>query len=235
MRAARRHDVEALTARSKSVLELRLDLEDDPILVRRGEDIADDARAEGVVKRVVDELRRDTERAASSRSISTAMWGAAICWSDATSCSPGMLLMRCNRIGAQWFNSSRSVSVSVYWYRVRLNRPPTVMSCPACMKNLTPEICATIGRKRAMTFVGVDALRERLQLDHHPPAALGGVAAGRADEGDGARDRRILRHLGEDFRVSDAMPANDMSCRESASPKMNPVSCSGKKPFGMMT
>ena len=39
-------------------------------------------------------------------------------------------------IGAQWLSSSVSVSVSVYWYSVLLSRPPTLMSWPACMKNL---------------------------------------------------------------------------------------------------
>ena len=32
-----------------------------------------------------------------------------------------------------------------------------------------------------------------------------------------------------------AMAAKEMSCRASAWPKMKPVSCSGKKPLGMMT
>ena len=31
------------------------------------------------------------------------------------------------------------------------------------------------------------------------------------------------------------MAAKEMSCRASAWPKMKPVSCSGKKPLGMMT
>ena len=31
------------------------------------------------------------------------------------------------------------------------------------------------------------------------------------------------------------MPAGEMSCAASVTPRMSPVSCSGKKPFGMIT
>ena len=42
------------------------------------------------------------------------------------------------------------VSVSVYWYCVRLRRPPTVMFCGTCMKNLAPSMPATFLRNRWM-------------------------------------------------------------------------------------
>ena len=72
---------------------------------------------------------RCPSREAASRSISIARCGAAICWSEATSCSSGSFFIAASRIGAQWLSSSMSVSVSVYWYCVRLRRPPTLMSC----------------------------------------------------------------------------------------------------------
>ena len=90
-------------------------------------------------------------REAASRSISIARCGAAICWSEATSCSSGSFRIAASTIGAQWFSSALSVSVSVYWYWVRLRRPPTLMSWPDCMKNLAPCTCATLGRRRWIT------------------------------------------------------------------------------------
>ena len=115
-------------------------------------------------------------REAASRSISIATCGAAICWSEATSCSSGSFCIAASTIGAHWFNSALSVSVSVYWYWVRLRRPPMLMSCPDCMKNLAPCTCATFGRSRWMTWSEVSvALVMRLQLDEDAGGVLGRV------------------------------------------------------------
>ena len=39
----------------------------------------------------------------------------------------------------------------MYWYSVRLSRPPKLRSCAACRKSLTPGTLAALGRRRWMT------------------------------------------------------------------------------------
>ena len=214
--------------RRRIVLELRLHLQDD--LVLRGGRCRPSPPAPG-----------RTRRTASGRSLPWTGPG------DRPRCgppSPGRSARRsadrmrrpstgassasaASRIGAQWLSSAASVSVSVYWYCACSSRPPTVMSWPACMKNLTPCNWAICGFSRSITCLRAVALVERLELDEHPRGALGGVVAGRAGEADHAGHRGILQDDRRDTSFS-SLPtaANDVSWRACNAPKMKPVSCS---------
>ena len=90
--------------------------------------------------------------AARARSIVTVARGASFCWSVATSASSGSWRRRASTRGAQVSSSCRSVSVSVYWYWVREERPPTLMSWPACMNRRTPSTWAVAWRRRRITW-----------------------------------------------------------------------------------
>ena len=144
--------------------------------------------------------------------------------------------MACSMIGAQWFSSSLSVEVSVYWNSVLLSRPPTLMSWPACMKNFTPGTSATLGRRRWM-ICWAEAARSpngfswmnmrAVFSDELPPVE---PTKPTTPDTSGSfwtiADSRFWRS---------AMAAKEMSWRASAWAKMKPVSCSGKKPLGMTT
>src|SRR6267378_4084524 len=78
-------------------LEPRFELEDHPVLVRRGIDVRNLAGA-------------------FSRSISTLTCGRAICRSLETSSSPGRVLSFSSMIGTQWYNSSVLAPCTTYWY-----------------------------------------------------------------------------------------------------------------------
>ena len=87
----------------------------------------------------------------------------------------------------------------------------------------------------ANDVVRARSLGERLQIDLNAAAIHDGVDAVNSDKGGKAFDRGIL--------LDDARPAlcckRDISAKEtlggaSETPKMTPVSCTGKKPLGTM-
>ncbi len=68
-----------------------------------------------------------------------------------------------------------------------------LMSCPDCMKNLTPWTAATLGRRRWMIWLEVSiSLVVRLQLNEDARGVLGRVVGAGAGEGEDAGDGGIV-------------------------------------------
>ena len=111
-----------------------------------------------------------------------------------------------------------------------------LMSCPDCMKNLAPWTWATFGRSRWITWsevtsrwsCGFSWMKTRpvfsvgLKADAPPkyntPATAGSCLTTSAS-----------------WWIIPCIFWKEVSCRASAWPKMKPVSCCGKNPFGMVT
>ena len=144
--------------------------------------------------------------------------------------------MASSMIGAQWLSSSELVEVRVYWNSVLLSWPPTLMSWPACMKNFTPGTSATLGRSRWM-ICWAEASRSPngfswMNMRAVFSAELPPVEPTKPTTPDTPGSFWMIAAS----RVCrSAMAVKEMSWRASAWPKMKPVSCSGKKPLGMMT
>ena len=157
---------------------------------------------------------------------------AEFCWSDARSVSSGNCLKRFSNLGAQVFNSSRFESVTVYWYCVREERPPTRMSCPACRNRLTPCTLASCGRSRVMissalavrpSSFGFRLMKKLpvLKVDELPFMPKPVMSGSRRTTSASSSMREFIE-------------AKEASCADSAKPEMKPVSCCGKKPLGMI-
>ena len=218
-------------------LQLRQDLHDDVVAGELREILRDLALAEGVVQRVVDQLRLDAvarglvavdRRASASCRRSAGRWR--------RRAAPAGLAACASIFGAQSFSSSRSASCSVYWYCVREARPPTLHVLRGLQEQRArPATLASFGRSRAMTWSALASRSSRGFSVMNMRPVLSGVAAA----ADGHRDawRRqgpparcapscllLPHHLGEGD-VLRALPTL---------PVIRPVSCCGKKPLGII-
>jgi hypothetical protein len=136
--------------------------------------------------------------------------------------------------GAQAFSSARSGSWSVYSNWVREVRPPVRTSWVAWMKVRMPSTRSSFGRRRPITWkalasrssrgLSVMYMRPELSAWPLPPSDMPTVAtAGSAWT------------MAPTFSCSACIAENEMSCDASVTPIMKPVSCCGKKPFGIAT
>ena len=122
--------------------------------------------------------------------------------------------------------------MSVYWYCVRAGRPPTLMSCPACISSDAPPTRASFGLRRAITSsalavrpssFGFRAMKKLPALNcEELPNIATPVMSG------------SWRSTSANCTMRPFIAWNDESCGPCAEPEMKPVSCCGKKPLGMM-
>ena len=162
----------------------------------------------------------------------TSAVGAAFCWSEVTSASPGSSRSLAAIRGVQAFSSSRLVSVSVYWYCAREMRPPTLMSWPACMYRVMPGTFASLGRSRAITWSAVAARPS--STDFRPMNMLPELKVLAPACMPKAVTSGSWRTMSATASMRPCMASDDVSCPATAEPKMKPVSCCGKKPLGIM-
>src|SRR6266850_1830975 len=143
------------------------------------------------------------KRAARSRSMVRVNVAPPVCWSLATSRSSGSVFSLSKIFDDHWFSSSRLASCRVYWYCVRVGRPPILMSCRAF----------DIGELRTQPsndFVGRNvALIARLQGDEEAAVVLRLRAVGAEAHADGGNGR-ILQ---DDVREG-ALPAHRVGERD---------------------
>ena len=128
-----------------------------------------------------------------------------------------------------------SASCSVYWYCVREARPPMRTSCAACRIQPRALHFLELRPQPRDDPVGAGvALVERFQRDEHAPVVDGRAAA------EPPIDIAIVSTPGSAWTIlpsaswSSTIFEKDTSCGPSEIPVMRPVSCCGKKPFGMM-
>ena len=231
----RRLDVD-LVQRVEVALQLRQHLQDHVIAVELREILRDLALAEGVVQRVVDQLRLDAEargRVAVDRQRQRGARRSA--GRSRRRAAPAASAASSRIFGAHSFSSARLASCSVNWNCVRVGAAAEPHVLRRLQKSRAPSTFSSLGRSRAMICCarGV-ALVARLQRDEHAAVVAGAAAAAdrhrdRGDVGIGhARSRRA---------PPDAASSRRRRCpaRPPRSPVIRPMSCCGKKPFGMMT
>ena len=160
--------------------------------------------------------------------------GAFDCWSVETSASCGSVLSFSSIFGAQVLSSSKLGSCSVYWYCPREMRPPTVMSCAGCRNSvdafepgdLRAQPVDDLRRASALrSSCGFSPMKKRAVLSvlplpepkNDPNAAMSG-----------SFDSTVATS-----RCSRFISAGETSCAASMMPVISPVSCVGKKPFGI--
>ena len=135
--------------------------------------------------------------------------------------------------GAQSFSSSMSESCSVYWYCVRVGAAADVQVLRRLQEQRRARHLRELRPQPGDDLVGAGAaLVARLQADDHEavvdrPAAAeaGALALRRPDPAATMSGAACCRRT---------ISSNEMSCGASESPMMIPVSCCGKKPFGII-
>ena len=129
---------------------------------------------------------------------------------------------------------SLSTSTSVYWYWVLDSRPPILMSCAACMYSVTPQhrlqrlvqAARSPGQTAAVCVLcGFNVMNIR------PSFSVDGGAAGPDIGADAATAGSFITTPTPRWMA--AMPAGEIFCAASVMPRIRPVSCCGKKPFGI--
>ena len=225
-----------LGQRGRVVLVLRHRLEDHAVLVGLPVDGRDLALAEGVAQGVDDGLHGDAEAAGglavdlrpaagSRRSAPPRRRPAA----PATACSS------CVSLAAQSSTSFASVPVSVYWYCARLSRVEIWMSCTGWKNTIDA------GDRGDRLLQPLDDVRHRrlalvarAQRDGEPAGIGRGIDRRHADHRDDAGHLGVLADRApRPSACSRFISVNETSWPPSITAKIRPVSCSGRKPFGM--
>ena len=215
------------------LLELRIDFHHHVILIELREDGGDLALAEGVVQRVVDIRGQHAE----------ARGGVAIDGQRGE--QPLVLLIAGDvanfRNGLQLFDEARSPVRQ--FFRVHVFQ--AVLKLRAADAVFDGEVLHRLHEQRhavdfrdlwlqaANHIAGVEvALVERLQIDLDAPAVERGVGAVDADEGRQTLHRGIFQNNVGERQLPSLHGGNETSCGPSETPRITPVSCTGKKPFG---
>jgi len=133
-----------------------------------------------------------------------------------------------------WFSSLVSASSRVYWNWVRLTRSSTERSCTGCMKSWMPETRASSGWSRRMTSLAL-SLRSSMgfRLIWMRPLFWVVLVPSIPMKEDRLATAGSCRMVTASACWRSAMAAKEMLWGPSEMPRITPVSCTGKKPFGM--
>ena len=173
-------------------------------------------------------------RLAASRSTSTSMRRPPSCASEATSRSIGFVRRRAANLSDHSMTSFESAAVSVYWYCARLARVLIWISCTVWKKTFIPGIVATNRCKRA-TISPADALRSprgRKVITSQPAFGVElSLLTPMMDTRPTTSGSFLTASSTSSCRC--CICSNETSVPASVTAVISPVSCGGRKPFGM--
>ena len=158
------------------------------------------------------------------------------CTSEATSRSSGECCSCWARRSPQISTSLVSVPTSVYWYCARLRRVPIWMSCTGWKKTwIAGNRCDQVLASGSITSVtnglrssrGLSAIVSRPALGVAFSVVTPTIDTTPVTSGS-------WRIASTTLACSFCISANEISCPASVTAVISPVSCGGRKPFGMM-
>ena len=175
-------------------------------------------------------------RDAVSRSITNDACSPPTCMSLATSRSSGRVCSFSRSRRAQSVSSDPSAHSRLYWNWVRLTRSSTVRSWTGCMNRVMPSIGARRGWSLRMTSLALTFLSSRGRRLIWSRPVFGVVLMPSTP----MKDDRLSTAGSSRIAFASvcwrsAIAANDTVSGASETPRITPVSWTGKNPFGTMT